>query len=72
MIYVSKPHGTHGVFHSKHSQGAYVVHKLIPGHGYQNGPPHWSDCGTRDSPSAAFDLADQCDENRIEPLRPRT
>lgn len=71
MIYLSKPHGTHAVFHSRRSQGAYAIHMLIPGHGYVEQPPQWTNCGERDTPSAAYDLADQCDQNRVQPVKPR-
>lgn len=70
MIYLSKPHGTHGVFHSRRSQGAYAIVRLIPGHGYLDDPPKWTILAERDTPSAAYDYADEADRNRIEPVRP--
>ena len=67
IIYASKPRATHVVVERKNH---YEVHRLIPGHGYKDAPPVWSNCGSKQTPSEAYDYADQCDENRIEPLRP--
>jgi hypothetical protein len=61
MIYLSKPHGTHGVFHSTRSQGAYAIHKLEPGYEYIGGPRDGSFVGERDFLKDAESWADICD-----------
>ena len=68
MIYISKPHGTHAVFEEKKK---LFIARLLPGWGYQSGPQQWSILGERKAPSEAFEYADKCDENRIEPVKPK-
>lgn len=63
MLYLSKPNGTHAVFTSDRSQGAYDIVKLTPGQSYI-GPryPSGDFVGTRDFYTEACDWADQCDK----------
>jgi hypothetical protein len=65
VFYLSKPNGTFGVFYpSRHSQGAFDVHKLVPGHRYGGmggGPSHSTYEGTRDREQQAVELADRLD-----------
>lgn len=62
MIYLSKPNGTHAIFHSRRSQGAYAIHKLEPGSEYISGPREGSFVGERDFLKDAKEWADTCDE----------
>lgn len=61
MIYLSKPHGTHAVFRSTTSQGAYEIHLLEPGHGYTGGPDRDTFVGERDYLNDAQEWANLCD-----------
>lgn len=64
MIYLSKPNGTYGVFHSRYSQGAYDVHRLVPGRRYggmDGGPGQDTYESTRDTAGAACAHADRLD-----------
>lgn len=60
VIYLSKPNGTYGVFHSRTSQGAYAVHKLTPGT-FPTKVVAYGYCGERDSLREACTLADARD-----------
>jgi len=60
MLYISKPNGSHGVFHSLTSQGAFAVRPLTPGTRF---PDSAIDrCGPeRDYLADAMELADKLD-----------
>lgn len=62
MLYLSKPNGTHAIFPSRMSQGAYTIHKLEPGREYMMGPSWESIVGERDFLPAAKKFADEIDE----------
>lgn len=63
MYYLSFPNGTHAVFYpSRRSQGAFDVHKLMPGRRYgglDGGPGNETYVGTTDSDLAARAWADR-------------
>lgn len=62
MIYLSKPNGTHGVFHSQRSYGAFDIVKLRPGTTYVEVYPPGDFVGERDFILEAKGWADVCDE----------